>query len=270
MTLMKNSPLRCRNLARYQTTMTASDPMRPTKVTSMHLTDKERGARKALSRAPRPRIAATVVLTVGDPRNPKILMGKRSARHDFMPSVYVFPGGRVDRVDSYAGYAGDLSPRTERILEAAVSPRKARAIALSCIRETYEETGLMIGAPAPQNTRNMRHPTYDAFRQAGLSPDLSNLEVFGRAVTPPHRHKRFDAWFFHRHLGDVAPPPVSDSPELLDVGWFSFEQIKALELQRATEMMMKVFGDYVRRETPADRIFYSRAVRGVFRQESFP
>jgi 8-oxo-dGTP pyrophosphatase MutT (NUDIX family) len=250
--------------------MTSPDPMRPSKVSNMHLTDKERTARKALDRTPRPRIAATVVLTVGDPRDPKILMGKRSARHDFMPSVYVFPGGRVDRIDSYAGYAGDLSARTERILEAAVSPRKARAIALSCIRETYEETGLMIGSPEPQPSRNMRNPTYDAFRQAGLSPDLSELEVFGRAVTPPHRHKRFDAWFFHRHLGDVAPPPVSDSPELLDVGWFTFDQIKALELQRATKMMIKVFRDYVRRDTPPDTIFYSRAVRGVFRQEGFP
>ena len=214
------------------------------KVSNMHLTDLERSARKQLARAPRPRIAATVVLTIGDPRDPKILMGQRSARHDFMPSVYVFPGGRVDRIDSYAPYAGELSARTERVLEAAVSPRKARAIALSCIRETYEETGLMIGAPAEVGARNMRNATYDAFRKAGLRPDISELEVFGRAVTPPHRHKRFDAWFFHRHLGDVAPPEVADSHELLNVGWFSLDEIDDLELQRATVMMMKVFKDY--------------------------
>lgn len=236
----------------------------------MHLTDTERSARKQLDKAPRPRIAATVVLTIGDPRDPKILMGQRSSRHDFMPSVYVFPGGRVDRVDSYAPYAGDLSPRTERVLEAAVSRRKARAIALSCIRETYEETGLMIGADAPEQVRNMKNATYDAFRKAGQLPDISQLEVFGRAVTPPHRHKRFDAWFFHRHLGDVAPPEVSDSHELLNVGWFSLDEIDQLDLQRATVMMMTVFKDYVRRDVPQSSIFYSRARHGTFQQESFP
>ncbi|MGB3455621.1 MAG: NUDIX hydrolase [Litorimonas sp.] len=244
--------------------------MKPSKVSGMHLTDTEKSARRDLDRAPRPRIAATVVLTIGDRHDPKILMGKRSARHDFMPSVYVFPGGRVDRIDSYAPYAGDLSARTERVLEAAVSPRKARAIALCCIRETYEETGFMIGAPASAQRRNMKDPTYDAFRAAGMLPDISELEVFGRAITPPHRHKRFDAWFFHRHLGDVAPPEVADSHELLDVGWFSLDEIDELKLQRATVMMMKVFKEYVRRPVPAPGIFFSRARHGTFRQESFP
>ena len=247
-----------------------SDPMKPTKVSNMHLTERERSARQTLDRAPRPRIAATVVLSVGDPRDPKILMGQRSARHDFMPSVYVFPGGRVDRVDSFAPYAGELSARTERILEAAVPPRKARAIALSCIRETYEETGLMIGAQAKRPRRNMRNATYDAFRRAGRLPDIGGLEVFGRAVTPPHRHKRFDAWFFYRHLGDVAPPEVADSHELLNVGWFTLDEIDALELQRATVMMVKVLRDYLGRDRPPESIFYSRAVRGTFRQERFP
>ncbi|MGB6229774.1 MAG: NUDIX hydrolase [Litorimonas sp.] len=250
--------------------MTLSDPMKPSKVNNMHLTDGERSARQELERAPRPKIAATVVLTIGDPRDPQVLMGQRSSRHDFMPSVYVFPGGRVDRIDSYAPYAGELSPRTERVLEAAVSPRKARAIALSCIRETYEETGLMIGRNAPDQVRNMKNATYDAFRRAGQLPDISELEVFGRAITPPHRHKRFDAWFFHRHLGDVAPPEVGDSRELLNVCWFTFEQIEALKLQRATVMMMEVFKDFVRRPTPEPGIFFSRARHGTFRQESFP
>ena len=240
------------------------------KVSNMHLTDGERSARKRLDRAPRPRVAATIVLTVGDPHDPQILMGQRSARHDFMPSVYVFPGGRVDRVDSFAPYSGELSARTERILEAAVSPRKARAIALSCIRETYEETGLMLGRAADTPGRNMRNATYDAFRRAGQLPDISGVEVFGRAVTPPHRHKRFDAWFFHKHLGDVAPPEVADSHELLNVGWFTLDEIAGLKTQRATDMMVDVLRDYLRRDRPRDTIFYSRAVRGTFRFDPFP
>ena len=245
------------------------DDSGPVLVGKMKITDNERAKRKELTRAPKPRIASTLVLTTGQKSNPKILMGQRSKRHDFMPSVYVFPGGRVDRVDSYAPYAGDLSARTERILEAAYTPRKARAVALASLRETWEETGLMLGTSA-KTTRNTNSASYDAFRQAGQLPDLGGLEVFGRAVTPPHRHKRFDAWFFVKHLGDIAPPSTQDSSELLNVGWFTFAEIEQLETQRATDMMLRVLRDYLATDRPPPGIFYSRAVRGKFVQSPFP
>lgn len=249
-----------------------SDPIKdsgPVLVGKMKITDTERAKRKDLSRAPRPRLASTLVLTCGSGDKLKILMGQRSKRHDFMPSVYVFPGGRVDRVDSYAPFAGDLSPRTERILEAAYSPRRARAVALASVRETWEETGLMLGA-AGETNRNVKSESYDAFRTAGQLPDLSGVEVFGRAVTPPHRHKRFDAWFFVKHLGERAPPPIKDSSELLNVGWFTFDEIEALETQRATDMMLRVLKQYLAVDRPPERIFYSHAVRGTFKMDQFP
>lgn len=196
-------------------------------------------------------------------------MGQRSSKHDFMPSVYVFPGGRVDRGDSYVDYAGDLSPRSETILEAAFSPRKARAVALASVRETYEETSLLLGSERP-TTRNINHPSWDAFREAGLKPDLSGIEVFGRAVTPPHRHKRFDAWFFVKHLDMPAQPKIADSAELLNVGWFTFAEIEKLELQRATQMMLKVLEQYLAYDRPPDHIFYSHAKHGKFLTDTFP
>ena len=233
------------------------------------ITDVERQKRKALKRAPKPRVASTLVLTCGSGRNLKILMGQRSNKHDFMPNVYVFPGGRVDRADSFAKYAGDLSPRTTRILETAYNPRRARAVALACVRETYEETGLMLGK-ASDTQRNLTHASYDAFRQAGQLPDLTGIEVFGRAVTPPHCHKRFDAWFFVKHLGDQTPTQITDSSELLNVGWFTFEQIEKHELQRATKMMLQVLKRFLEADRPSDRIFYSRAIRGDYKMLQFP
>jgi 8-oxo-dGTP pyrophosphatase MutT (NUDIX family) len=209
-------------------------------------------------------------LTVGDLKNPKILMGQRSKRHDFMPSVYVFPGGRVDRADSYAKYAGDLSPRTERILEAAFTPRKSRALVLAAVRETWEETRLILGRPIKDHERNINHASYDAFREQGLRPDITDIEVFGRAITPPHRHKRFDAWFFHKHLGDMSPPDIADSAELLNVGWFTFDEIKDLEQQRATTMMLRVFKDYLATDAQPKDIFQSKAIRGQMRASRFP
>lgn len=237
---------------------------------AIQMTKGEVDKRSKMARAPRPRLASTIVLTVGDIKAPKILMGQRSKRHDFMPSVYVFPGGRVERADSYAKYAGDLSPRTEHILEAAFSPRKARALVLAAIRETWEETGLLLAETVTGHERNLNHASYDAFRKTGLRPDISDIEVFGRAITPPHRHKRFDAWFFHKHLGDVPPPKIKDSAELLNVDWFTFEQIKNLEQQRATTMMLHVLKDYLSYDRLPRDIFLSKAKNGKMFSTRFP
>lgn len=241
----------------------------PTAFGDIKLTDAERAKRAALKRAVRPKTAATIVLTHGPRNNPHILMGQRSSKHDFMPSVYVFPGGRVDRADSYADHVGSLTPRNARILEAAFTPRKARAVVLAAIRETYEETSLLLSQEATTH-KNVNHPSWDAFRKAGLKADISDIDVFGRAVTPPHRHKRFDAWFFHKHLGTEPRPKITDSAELLNVGWFTFEQIKALELQRATKMMIGVLEDYLRHKRPPPDIFYSYARNGKFLFDVFP
>jgi len=241
----------------------------PESLGQIRMTEKEREKRKALSRAPKPRVASTIVLTHGSKENLKILMGQRSSKHDFMPSVYVFPGGRVDRADSYVDYASDLSPRTQTIMEAAFPPRKARAVALASVRETYEETSLLLGEQGA-TTRNVNHPSWDAFRQANLRPSLDGIEVFGRAITPPHRHKRFDAWFFVKHLDTPSLPQIADSAELLNVGWFTFDEIWELELQRATQMMLKVLQQYLAYDRPPAHIFFSHAKYGKFLTDTFP
>ncbi|MCF6220098.1 MAG: hypothetical protein L3J65_03210, partial [Robiginitomaculum sp.] len=95
--------------------------------------------------APRAKLASTIVLLREQDGVDEILMGKRSARHDFMPSVYVFPGGRVDPSDSYAPALDHPNSRTREILEAAMTPTRARACVMAAVRETYEETSLPLG-----------------------------------------------------------------------------------------------------------------------------
>jgi len=232
------------------------------------LTKSELSKRKILDRAPRPRLASTIVLIHGPRNNPKILMGKRSIKHDFMPSVYVFPGGRVDRCDSYVKYTGELSKRTEMILETAFTARKARALVLASIRETYEETALMIGKNESKNTTSKS--IWNDFQKAGITPSLDGIEVFGRAITPPHRHKRFDAWFFIKNIKTPKVPDIFDTAELEDVAWFTLEQIWELNLQRATKMMLKVLEEYLNYKSPPPYIFFSRNESGKFITDTYP
>ena len=60
----------------------------------------------------RPKDAATLILVDRSGSAPKVLLGKRHARHKFMPGRYVFPGGRVDPGDRL--HAGRASARIRR------------------------------------------------------------------------------------------------------------------------------------------------------------
>lgn len=229
------------------------------------ITEKDKEMRAKLGRAPRPKLAATIVLYRGTKSNPQILMGQRARAHDFMPSVYVFPGGRVDRADSFAPHAGEMLPRTQRILSKYYSSARARAIVLAAIRETFEETGLCLTQKTDERIKNINHPSWDALRTQNRLADMSEIEVFGRAVTPPYRHKRFDTWFLLRHVDETTlSGQMVDSAELLNLGWYDLDEIDSLKTHRATDMMLHVLKDYFAGKTPPNSIFYSRWERNDY------
>lgn len=150
----------------------------------------------------RPADAASLLILDGRGADARVLMGRRSARHAFMPSVYVFPGGRVDRVDARLPVAGALRPEDERRILAHTrrpSASRARAMAVAALRETVEETGLRI-------ERDGAH-------------DLAPLRYVARAVTPPGRNRRFDARFFACSRSAVTREDAPDTDELEDVRW---------------------------------------------------
>jgi len=69
----------------------------------------------------------------------------------FLPGKFVFPGGRVDASDREMWAALPLHPDVERKLLANTrfqSGNDAQALALAAIRETFEETGIVIGSRA--------------------------------------------------------------------------------------------------------------------------
>ena len=221
--------------------------------------------------APRAKLASTIVVLREMDGVAEILMGKRSARHDFMPSVYVFPGGRVDPSDSFAPALDHPDSRTREILEAAMPPARARACVMAAIRETYEETSLILGKKFDTKPRAINDPSWKAFHTKGYLPTLGNIEVFGRAITPPHRDKRFDTWFFLARLdAKAAARPFKNSAELVDTGWFTFDQMKGLKMHRATQMMIGQLETYLEYDNPPNDVFFSRVVGRKFNFSRFP
>ena len=201
----------------------------------------------------RPRDAATLIIYRENAGALQVLMGERHARHRFMPNRFVFPGGRIDPRDARVRCATPLAPATEARLGRKLSPARARAMAVAAIRETFEETGLIVGGPDPVPGRPPPRG-WEGFFAAGFAPALGALSYIARAVTPPIRPVRFNARFFvvaHAHVtGEVR-----ESGELEGLKWFSVEQALTLELAQITRRVLTHFGASFRREADdlADR-----------------
>src|SRR5262245_33862414 len=112
----------------------------------------------------RPRDAATMII-IDRSGTPKVLLGRRHHGHKFMPGRCVFRGGRVAPRDRRMTAPSPLVPQVEAQLMKSVqrpSPDKARGLMLAAIRETFEETGLMIGAKTEAPVRAPGGP-WDGF-----------------------------------------------------------------------------------------------------------
>lgn len=196
--------------------------------------------------AARPRDAATLIVVRELKGKPSILMGKRSANHKFMPNKYVFPGGRVDPCDSRLTLPTDLRAPVQRRLAKHVARRvtqgRLRATALAAIRETFEETGLVIGAPAKQKLTSANSDWQNYFSH-GVRPPLEALDFIARAITPPQRVRRFDTRFFmvsDQYLASDPEDMSRASGELTGLHWLTPAEAYDLDLPLITKQVLKI------------------------------
>ena len=191
----------------------------------------------------RPLLSASLILIDRSGAEARVLLGRRHDGDRFMPGKYVFPGGRLDPDDRRMAAAGAL-PGAAQARLAALAPRSPalpRALALTAIRETFEETGLMVaergyGAPqgAPQG--------WAAFAAQGAYPHLEPLHFVARATTPPRLPRRYDTIFFaadveavsHRVDGMVGP-----DRELTELVWAPVSQAYGLDLPFITRVVLR-------------------------------
>lgn len=185
------------------------------------------------------RNAATIILLRDAATAPRVLMGQRGDKAAFMPNKFVFPGGAVDVGDHLIPMAASLPATCNDRLNEHSEDGLASGLFAAAIRELWEETGLLLGAPgvwpgdAPQD--------WQAFARQGLLPDPRHLSFVFRAITPPGRPRRFDARFF---LGDASalvgdPDDFSHaSDELSHLQWIPLEKVRDFTLPFITEVVL--------------------------------
>ena len=147
-------------------------------------------------------------------------MGRRPRRSAFAPDVFVFPGGGVEPHDF------DAAPLRPLAVTCAVHtgapPKLAAALAAAALRETEEETGLVV------------------------PDDHGALTLLARAITPTNSPIRFHARFFHTQ----AEPTLgahADSPELSDLGFRPLAEAAKLPLMDVTEAILAALAEPERR-----------------------
>lgn len=193
--------------------------------------------------AVKPRAAASMVLIDGSGLEPKVLLGRRHSALAFLPGKYVFPGGRLetdDRLMSAAGVLPEMSLAKLALRRSASCPGP-NAFALAAIRETFEETGLLVGTRSENSVAAAIPPAWQTFTDKGFAPNLAPLHFIARAVTPPTFPRRFDTSFFAVDIGSVAhrvDDCVTQDTELVELVWLSLSDAATLDIPRITAMIL--------------------------------
>jgi 8-oxo-dGTP pyrophosphatase MutT (NUDIX family) len=177
--------------------------------------------------AAEPRHAATVVLVRDRGDGPQIYLLRRTASMAFAAGFFVFPGGSIDIRDcDFADEAWVGPPPHAWAASLTADEPTARALVCAAVRETFEESGVMLAGPdADSVVADTSADDWEADRLALLDRSLSLAELLRRRdlvlradllrawshwITPEVEPKRFNTRFF------VAAMP--DGQRTRDVG----------------------------------------------------
>ncbi len=161
-----------------------------------------------------PRDAATVMLLrpADGGRSFEVYMLRRKPTMAFAPGACVFPGGSVDSrdADEDLAWAGPPPEQWGRVLGAP--PELARALVCAAVRETFEESGVLLAGPSHQEVvADATAGEWEADRRALLDRTMSLaqllarrglilrsdlLRAWSRWITPVIEPRRFDTRFF--------------------------------------------------------------------------
>lgn len=205
------------------------------------------------------RDAATVVVLRDRATRPRVLMGQRGAKAAFMPNKFVFPGGAVDAQDAAIPLARPLSALCAARLTEDANPRIAPALAVAAVRELWEETGQILGVPAPWP--DAIPDDWLKFADTGHRPSAEPLQFIFRAITPPGRPRRFDARFFLLDADELASDPDDfdgAADELSHLQWIAVDEIRHYDLPFITEVVLAEVAARATDQTPPTTVPFFR------------
>ena len=179
--------------------------------------------------------AGLVLIRAGASGDPEILIGRRPAKMGFLPGIHVVPGGRVDPPDAASPYPGAPHPAVARALGGRCPPI---AFLNAALRETHEETGLLVGKPFAGTVALPDLPFWQAYARAGLAPDYGAIDYLCRAITPVTSKRRFNTRFFLADGNHVAGTLIGNG-ELEDLAWAKAGALADLTLVDVTEYVLK-------------------------------
>jgi len=185
-----------------------------------------------------PRDAATVILLrPGGDAGVEAFLLRRTAELEFAPGACVFPGGSVDERDADPGI-GWAGPAPEDFAaQLDVPPERARALVCAAIRETFEESGVLLagdGGGLVSDSAALaadRHALLtgaatlgEVLGRRGLVLRTDLLTPWARWITPEVSPRRFDTWFFAAALpagqtATAAPEGHADPGESESGTW---------------------------------------------------
>jgi recombination protein RecT len=172
-------------------------------------------------REPSPLLSAATVLLLRDtPQGIEVLMTRRSLTASFAPGAYVFPGGGIDSFDAQAH-----SQSSRR----ATQSDEQLTEALAAIRESWEEMGILLAAPADialdaiaqrrvSRDGNDSERFYRQVQAAGLTLTGDAVFTLARWITDRDMPKRFDVPFLVARMPD-GQHAVADESEQFEPSW---------------------------------------------------
>ncbi|HJQ41979.1 MAG TPA: NUDIX hydrolase [Jatrophihabitantaceae bacterium] len=183
--------------------------------------------------------AATVVLLRDGAAGIETWLLTRVRNMAFAGGMTVFPGGRLDDADADLPFAPSADADLEELANRfGTDSVVARRLVGAAVRETFEETGVLLTVPAADlaDARSAVEAGTlsfgDLLREHQLAVDGSHLRPWSRWVTPPNQVRRYDTRFFLAALPDGAQPADVTS-ESTHAGWVSVAD--AIELARRGE-----------------------------------
>ena len=162
---------------------------------------------------PQPRLAATVVLLrEGGSGDMEAYLLRRRASMAFAGGMYAYPGGGVDPRDATAAIAWAGPSADEWAARLGCTPETARAVVCAAVRETFEESGVLLAGADPVSVvADVSGERWRADRAALEAHELSFAEFltsrglvlrsdllagWSRWITPEFEERRYDTWFF--------------------------------------------------------------------------